>query len=195
MRDTKKLIQAEILNQLRWRPVEGIRVTEVARAIGINRVTFYRYYDSVFSVVQDVEDSFFVTFGERVRKIMATYEAEGEAGEATLNQIDLALQDLACWKSDLATLFSSNGDRNFVNKLLRHLREDSLGVVGSLVTEGASKELASSFVAWGWFGLVHDWALGKTNMSDDEFREQTIQLVRFAAPASGYNGGHGYSFL
>ena len=59
MKNAKKLIQKQVLEMLKTTDIHSIQVKALADAIGISRSTFYIYYDSAYSVLQDIEDEYF----------------------------------------------------------------------------------------------------------------------------------------
>ncbi len=59
MKNAKKLIQQQVLEALKTTDIHNIQVKALTDAIGISRSTFYIYYDSAYSVLQDIEDDYF----------------------------------------------------------------------------------------------------------------------------------------
>ena len=59
MKNARKLIQKQVLEALKTTGIHNIQVKALTDAIGISRSTFYIYYDSVYSVLQDIEDEYF----------------------------------------------------------------------------------------------------------------------------------------
>lgn len=59
MKNAKKLIRKQVLEALKTTDIHNIQVKAITDAIGISRSTFYIYYDSAYSVLQDIEDEFF----------------------------------------------------------------------------------------------------------------------------------------
>lgn len=59
MKNAKALIRAQVLEALKTTDIHSIQVKAITDAAGISRSTFYIYYDSVYSVLQDIEDEFF----------------------------------------------------------------------------------------------------------------------------------------
>lgn len=49
-------IQKELLNMMKDMPVEQIYVKQLCHQAGVSRSTFYAYYESVYDVLQDIED-------------------------------------------------------------------------------------------------------------------------------------------
>ena len=52
---TKKLLKESLLNILRKKNISEVTVTELCKASGINRATFYRHYDVPGDVLLDIE--------------------------------------------------------------------------------------------------------------------------------------------
>ena len=59
MKNAKKLIQKQVLEALKTMDIHNVQVKAITDAIGISRSTFYIYYDSAYSVLQDIEDEYF----------------------------------------------------------------------------------------------------------------------------------------
>lgn len=55
---SEKLICEKLLDILEITPFQTIKVTEFVRFAGISRSCFYLYFDSIYSVVQKLEDDF-----------------------------------------------------------------------------------------------------------------------------------------
>ena len=59
MKNAKKKIQRQVLEALKTTDIHSIQVKAITDACGISRSTFYIYYDSAYSVLQDIEDEYF----------------------------------------------------------------------------------------------------------------------------------------
>ena len=59
MKNAKKQIQQQLLEKMKVQDIHTIKVNHLVKSINISRSTFYLYYDSVFTVLQDIEDTFF----------------------------------------------------------------------------------------------------------------------------------------
>lgn len=59
MKNAKQLIRKQVLEALKTTDIHNVQVKAITDAIGISRSTFYIYYDSAYSVLQDIEDEFF----------------------------------------------------------------------------------------------------------------------------------------
>ncbi|MGN1155087.1 MAG: TetR/AcrR family transcriptional regulator, partial [Agathobacter sp.] len=61
MRDTATQVRIKetLLKMLEVKPIHQIQVKALAAELGIGRSTFYAYYDSVYDLLQEIEDDFF----------------------------------------------------------------------------------------------------------------------------------------
>lgn len=59
MNNAKSQIQSQLLKMLKTQDIYAIKVKTLTDSLHISRSTFYLYYDSVYSVLQDMEDTFF----------------------------------------------------------------------------------------------------------------------------------------
>jgi AcrR family transcriptional regulator len=59
MKNAKQRIRQQVLESLKTTDIHNIQVKAITDAIGISRSTFYIYYDSAYSVLQDIEDEYF----------------------------------------------------------------------------------------------------------------------------------------
>lgn len=56
---TEQKIQTAFLQMLKSTRYDQIKVSQLAKAAGISRGTFYTYYDSIYDLLSDVENSLF----------------------------------------------------------------------------------------------------------------------------------------
>jgi AcrR family transcriptional regulator len=56
---TKEKIKESLLEIMKTKDITHVKVTELSDMMGISRGTFYLYYDSVYSVLQEIEDAYF----------------------------------------------------------------------------------------------------------------------------------------
>lgn len=59
MKNAKIQIQKQLIEKMKTECIHTIKVKHLVDSLCISRSTFYLYYDSVFSVLQDIEDLFF----------------------------------------------------------------------------------------------------------------------------------------
>ena len=58
MVSTEKHIQETLIDLMEEKPLEKIKVTELVQRADISRSTFYTYYDSIFAVLEGIEEEF-----------------------------------------------------------------------------------------------------------------------------------------
>jgi AcrR family transcriptional regulator len=64
MQNTKHKIQTQLLSMMENGDLHTIKVNRLTNALGIGRGTFYMYYDSIYEVLQEIEDRFFTGLKE-----------------------------------------------------------------------------------------------------------------------------------
>ncbi|MCL2318773.1 MAG: TetR/AcrR family transcriptional regulator [Treponema sp.] len=57
--NTEMLIQQELLDLLETKPIHKIKIKDITERLKISRTTFYRYYDSTYSCLQTIIDTFY----------------------------------------------------------------------------------------------------------------------------------------
>lgn len=59
MKNTKEDIKTQLINMMKSAPITKIKVKGICDALQISRSTFYLYFDSAYSVLQEIEDEYF----------------------------------------------------------------------------------------------------------------------------------------
>jgi AcrR family transcriptional regulator len=62
--ETKQKIKHTVLELLKTKEIDRIKVKTIIEASQISRGTFYLYFDSAFAVLQEIEDEFFADMDE-----------------------------------------------------------------------------------------------------------------------------------
>lgn len=60
--NTKYQIREELIEQLSSKSIESIKVKDISKKLGISRSTFYVYYDSIYSVLEELEEEYITEF-------------------------------------------------------------------------------------------------------------------------------------
>lgn len=55
---TKKMIKKSLIQLLKTKPVNKIKINELCEAAGVNRATFYRHYKTMQDVLHEIETDF-----------------------------------------------------------------------------------------------------------------------------------------
>lgn len=56
---TKRMVKEGLVRLLQKKPLEKINITELCQEAGINRTTFYRYYELPRDILTEMQDEFF----------------------------------------------------------------------------------------------------------------------------------------
>ena len=109
---TQQNIREALLSLMQEKPLAKIKVTEITAAAGISRSTFYTYYDSIYSIMQEIEDDFISHFAN---------EAEVDIH----NDQALMRENFSYIRDHIDTfdlLMSGNGDPYFTVRLQNRLK-------------------------------------------------------------------------
>ena len=173
-RNAKTAIRETVLDLLDVQELATIKVTQVAERAQINRVTFYRHYDSIYDVVQEIEDEFIDGFSSIARQFMMV-----PLDDRYFNQPH-PLQ-LACVRyigenrSLVLTLFGPYGDG--------HFRYRCEGLIRNYLVQKAiderylhiRDELSQEYMASGTMGCMVAWLCRGCKPDAEEF---TMMLYR-----------------
>ena len=62
VRKTKRLLRGALTDLLKEKPIQEIKVREIADMVDINRGTFYQHYRDVYDMLNSIEDEIFIDF-------------------------------------------------------------------------------------------------------------------------------------
>jgi len=111
----KQLICRKLLELMETQHYESVKVTDLVKYIGIGRSTFYSHFDSIYAVLQSIEDEF----------IAGLPLPEFDIRETLLNDRKLKtdyLNHLKKHKKAYLVLNGPNGDPSFRVRLANHSR-------------------------------------------------------------------------
>ncbi len=118
VRYTKKVIRESFIRLLEAKPIQKITVKEICARAEINRATFYSHYRDPYDLLQQIEDELFEDLSTRVVK-KYTYEnltaITQRAFEIIADNIELC-----------RILFSGNGTRQFLDRIMSLARETTI---------------------------------------------------------------------
>ncbi|MGL6292575.1 TetR/AcrR family transcriptional regulator [Eubacterium aggregans] len=118
VRKTKHQLRQALTELLKEKPIQEIKVREIADLIDINRGNFYQHYRDIYDMLYQIEDELFAQFNQ----ILAETEEEADETIAMplLTKIFTFLKD----NSDLTVaLMGPNGDPVFVEKVKALVKE------------------------------------------------------------------------
>lgn len=121
----KQLICSKLLDLMETQHYETIKVTDLVKYIGIGRSTFYSHFDSIYSVLQTIEDDF----------INGLPVPDANIREGLINDRKIKIDYLNHLKNNkkaYLVLNSSNGDPSFRVRLGNHSRRILLSTISTI---------------------------------------------------------------
>jgi AcrR family transcriptional regulator len=174
------LICSKFLDLMDTKPFYKIKVTEFAQYADIGRSTFYLYFDSIYSVVQKIEDDFIAGLG--VEEDTSETAVRKNFYSAIRNYIRYIKPRLRT----VRILTGPNGDSGFEARLYRQTLS-----VCQVLTENEStksknnKDVQTAFIAGGIIALLKYWANHENSYTEDDIynvmmmiREITLKLLQ-----------------
>ena len=176
---TELAIRKKVLELAGGGSLESIRVTDVCKALGIGRSTFYQYYDSTYDVIQQIEDDFFEGW-EPYNKVILSFPFDDryfyEPHPGFVASYDFLRQN----DEVIRALLISKSEPLFAEKLLRHQKKVFLGnaiAKGYISEEEPSRTFYLDFVHGGIFSLARDFALLGGKISSEEAALLSYRLM------------------
>jgi len=116
--ETELKIRDCVIQQMKTKPFYKIKAKSVADQIGIGRSTFYAYYDSIFDVVQQIEDNL-IPNNELDPKRASFDTPYSELSQGVQNFINVFVENAEV----ISVLSGPNGDARFTSKLTLRVKK------------------------------------------------------------------------
>ena len=167
---TKKAIEASFIKLLTERPLSQITVKDIVTDCGVNRNTFYYYFEDIPKLIETVvEETFFWTFitvvEEDAATIIQTYPTVENFGDCLEAVLDTALSKK---KAVLHIYHSTNRDiyEMYLWKICDYAIEAYLSTVlrGHKIKEN-DLDIIKKYLSSLGFGIISNWL--RSDMSDD----------------------------
>jgi len=177
-RDTEQLIQNTLLDMMENKSFFSVKVVELVEKAGISRGLFYVYFDSIYDVLQKIEDDYLEGLPGEQRVLNGVRdragEDEGGQGEFKRKSYQFAQDNMRVYR----LLSGPNGDPSFYHKLKNRV----IRITREAVGEGATKrddnykKLAAAFLAGGNVAVFDWWAHNSCGVDAKEFSEVAESL-------------------
>ena len=178
---TRERIVDAFLVLYEGRSIREVTVAQVSAAAHVNRSTFYEYFDSVYDLLDQVEDALV----EQVAR--AAEEAAGDG--RGLDEAEFARQGAALFEvagGRMGVLVSHPGS-TFPVRLVERMRP-LMGSVLGMDSEDPRTELLVSFVLSGIVGSLSSWHRSGESLPRGEVAALIQRAISGALTASGYRG-------
>lgn len=156
VRYTKLVIKENLLKLLAEKPIQKVTVKEICELAQINRATFYTHYHDPFDLLEQIENELFDDLSSAFR---AKYDDIDNLTQATLAVIERNI-DL------FRILFSENGDRMFLRRIMEIAREKTISDWKQQYPHATQRQLdlLYTFVVSGSVALIEQWV--RTGMEE-----------------------------
>ena len=108
---TKERLKSTLLTLLKEKGIDRISISEICRASGINRNTFYQHYSDIRDLLSEVE-------GEFMESLFSFLTINGDSIKSVRDIMTLLLETIKQNQDMCLLLFSDNGDKNFLRNIL-----------------------------------------------------------------------------
>ncbi len=166
---TKKMLKDGLMKLLNKKPLDKINITELCREAGINRTTFYRYYELPKDILTEMQNDFF-------EEIYSHIEAP-----ISVNDIELFFSYLSD-HTELVKLFfkyntNSEADLSKVfAQIISGLPENLMPEIFRNIDENRSK-LLLSYLSGGTYFLVRKWIIEDIPMQSKEVTRLVLSIL------------------
>lgn len=169
--NTEKLICIKLIEMMEKRPYYEIKVTDLVRYAGISRSSFYTYFDSIFSVLQKIEDDFIEGMPEEHYINYKTMK-DDEEGRARFEYIK---KNIKAYR----VLTGPNGDPSFDARLANRNRRviDNLKCDKNLKISDLEKQLLNEFFMGGKTSIFRWWSYHVDDIEVDEMLRVTKEII------------------
>lgn len=164
---TKRMVKEGLMRLLEKKPLEKINITELCHEAGINRTTFYRYYELPRDVLTEMQNEFFEeTFGhfqkpltesDIERFFVCLYE------RSELVRLFFQYNSDTDWADAFANIFNSFPGR-MMTKAFQNLDDNSA-------------KLLSTYLSGGAYFLARQWIMEDIPMQPEEVAAIALNIL------------------
>jgi AcrR family transcriptional regulator len=170
--NTEAYICDRFLDLVEEKPFYRIKVRELTEHANISRSTFYVYFDSVYSVVQKLEDDFIKSF----------YPEAVAFSVLIKNDISKTLEQIAYIKSNaraLRLLCGPNGDSYFMDRLeriIKHLCDKTFEEIGADLTV-EQRSFLGAYITGGTLYITKKIAERGESLSNQDLKKLSSTIM------------------
>jgi AcrR family transcriptional regulator len=149
VRYTRMVIKESLLKLLTNKPIQKVTVTEICELAQINRATFYTHYRDAFDLLEQIEDEL---FAELSATIITKDQDPDRLTKEILRIIERNIE--LC-----RILFSENGDKMFLRRIIDSARERTIGDWHRQYPRATPQQLdlLYTFIAGGSVAMIEQW--------------------------------------
>ncbi len=178
-KNVEDVICATFLDMAEKTSVFKIKVKDLCEQAEVNRNSFYVNFDSIYAVLQKIEDDFFDGLAEESslahpQKITRTYLQKTIMASVLVSRY-LDKNEKVC-----RILLGENGDMAFQIRLMNYVRtgiEKAANEAG-LFESAVERELAKEFLATGLVGVIKERALRGGEIDINEWTYSVSKFIK-----------------
>lgn len=165
IRLTKRLLKEALIDLLETESLQDVSVSELCKAAGINRTTFYNHYGNPAEVLEDIEH-------EALTEVQELLEQEKQP-VALARHVEIIASYLRDHDRIAKTIFASSVTPSDLALKLLKLRLDQESEVAEVLSryDSATQKLLVVYLANGIYSLVRTWLLEDVPKSPKELGE------------------------
>jgi AcrR family transcriptional regulator len=158
---------------MKGKNIDSIKVKEIAESLNISRSTFYLYHDSVYDVLQEIEDAFFKEF-ERVSATFQTLPLDDRYYNEPNPCIVKGLEFIYEQRELAVVLWGPYGDPAFQASCKKLIRKNFYAKALHEHYISGESELTAAFLVGGHQELINHWL-----MHDAGFTVEGITIILY----------------
>jgi AcrR family transcriptional regulator len=181
MQNTKQKIQTQLSSMMESSDLHTIKVNRLTDALGIGRGTFYMYYDSIYSVLQEIEDKFFDELSKKTRSTFYRHPLNNRYNHEPHPAILHAFCFLQQHSYLCRVLWGPHGCLSFQTRCKKIVRDEFFpifmsGVLQHDLSDDYLELKIKSFVT-GHCELVTQWLLCHNNLAAEKVAILAYQMM------------------
>ncbi len=164
---TKRMLKEGLMRLLTEKTLDKITITELCQKAGINRTTFYRYYEVPRDVLMEMQSEFFEeTFGHFQKPL-------------TINDVEHFFVCLYEHAELVKHFFKYNSDTDWSKvfaHIYKHFPQKMMTKAFQNIDENSAK-LLSTYLAGGAYFLARQWIIEDIPMEPKEVAEIALNIL------------------
>ncbi len=164
---TKRMVKEGLIRMLEKKPLEKINITELCQEAGINRTTFYRYYELPRDVLTEMQSEFFEETFEHFHKPWTASDIEHLflclSEHAELVKLFFQYNSDTDWASFFTSIYNSFPEMMRI-KAFRNL-------------DANSAKLLSTYLAGGTYFLARQWIMDDIPMPPKDVAAIALNIL------------------
>ncbi|MBR6801341.1 MAG: TetR/AcrR family transcriptional regulator C-terminal domain-containing protein [Eubacteriaceae bacterium] len=168
---TKRLLADALTELLKHKDLDKINVTELCRKAGINRATFYRHYETVSDIMDEMQDRL-------VREIRLMSNEPKNSGEVR-DAIKKIASHLYEQRELVRLILKNNADEKMAmlfNEIYKKIMEDKDLLNINFSASPKDIKFIATFIAGGTYAMLKEWIMSDEPEHPDRISKLACEL-------------------